>query len=82
MLDEYDFSGAERGKFYIPQEEIRLAHYIPLSLEQKLALLTLSSGRSRDDPPSILASCSALNQPGSPSRLRVLATNCVEAVGF
>ena len=48
MLDEYDFSKAERGKFYIPPEEIRLPHYLSPSLEQKLALLSQKSGKSRD----------------------------------
>ena len=48
MLDEYDFSKAERGKFYISQEEIRLPHYLSPSLEHKLALLSRTSGKSRD----------------------------------
>jgi len=48
MQDEYDFSKAERGKFYIPQEEIRLPHYLSPSLELKLALLSKRSGKSRD----------------------------------
>jgi len=48
MLEEYDFSKAERGKFYIPQDEIRLPHYLSPSLEQKLALLSQKSGKSRD----------------------------------
>jgi len=33
---------------FIPQEEIRLPHYLPPSLEQKLALLSKTSGKSRD----------------------------------
>jgi len=48
ILDDYDFSKAERGKFYIPQEEIRLPHYLSPSLEHKLALLSRTSGKSRD----------------------------------
>jgi hypothetical protein len=47
MREEYDFSQAEHGKFYIPKEEIRL-HYLSPALEQKLAVLSQKSGKSRD----------------------------------
>lgn len=33
MKDEYDFSNAEQGKFYIPAEEIQL----PIYLDQDIA---------------------------------------------
>ncbi len=33
MKDEYDFSNAEQGKFYIPAEEIQ----IPIYLDQDIA---------------------------------------------
>ncbi|MCF7971051.1 MAG: hypothetical protein K9L22_07785 [Methylococcaceae bacterium] len=28
MKDEYDFAGAEQGKFYVPMEEIELPIYL------------------------------------------------------
>lgn len=33
MKDEYDFSNAEQGKFYIPAEEIQ----VPIYLDQDIA---------------------------------------------
>ena len=33
MKDEYDFSNAEQGKFYIPPEEIQ----VPIYLDQDIA---------------------------------------------
>ncbi len=42
MKDEYDFSNAEKGKFYRPKEELR----IPVYLEEDVLLYL--QGRKRD----------------------------------
>ncbi len=42
MKDEYDFSNAERGKFYRPREELR----IPVYLEEDV--LSYLQGRKGD----------------------------------
>ncbi len=42
MKDEYDFSNAEKGKFYRPREELK----IPVYLEEDVLLYL--QGRKRD----------------------------------
>jgi hypothetical protein len=36
MKDEYDFSHAEQGKFYIPIEEIQIPIYLDQDIQQYL----------------------------------------------
>ncbi len=36
MKDEYDFSHAEQGKFYIPIEEIQIPIYLDQDIQQHL----------------------------------------------
>jgi hypothetical protein len=49
MKDEYDFSNAEKGKFYRPKEELK----IPVYLEDDV-LLYLQSRRTDADLSSIV----------------------------
>lgn len=44
MKDEYDFSDAERGKFYRKDATIRLPIYLDLQLQVKLERLAKSRG--------------------------------------
>lgn len=37
MKDEYDFSNAEQGKFYVPIEEIQLPIYLDQDVAQYLS---------------------------------------------
>lgn len=36
MKDEYDFSDAEQGKFYVPIEEIQIPIYLDQDIQQYL----------------------------------------------
>jgi hypothetical protein len=36
MKDEYDFSNAEQGKFYVPAEEIQIPIYLDKDIAQYL----------------------------------------------
>jgi len=36
MKDEYDFSNAEQGKFYVPVEDIQLPNYLDKDIIQYL----------------------------------------------
>jgi len=48
MAEEYDFSKGERGKFYVPVEEIVLPHYLEAPLEQNLSRLAAKMGKTPD----------------------------------
>jgi hypothetical protein len=37
MKDEYDFSNAEQGRFYVPAEEIRIPVYLDQDVAQYLS---------------------------------------------
>jgi hypothetical protein len=37
MKDEYDFSNAEQGKFYVPAEEIQISIYLDRNVAQYLS---------------------------------------------
>lgn len=44
MHKEYDFSVAERGKFYRPDNELTLPVYLEKELQEKLQALALAKG--------------------------------------
>lgn len=45
MKDEYDFSGAVRGKFYREGVELRLPIYLDVELQHQLQRFAQKSGR-------------------------------------
>jgi len=42
MKEEYDFSNAEQGKFYVPVEDIQLPIYLDKDIIKKLSGKTIS----------------------------------------
>ena len=45
MRREYDFSGAEKGKFYRKGAELRLPIYLDPELQQKLECIARNKGK-------------------------------------
>jgi hypothetical protein len=48
MKDEYDFTNAERGKFYRPDAQMRLPIYLDTEVEKHLAQLAVRKGEPID----------------------------------
>ena len=48
MKEQYDFSKGVRGKFYVPEDDIRLPRYLEPGLEKKLKRIAEKSGRTSD----------------------------------
>ncbi len=46
MKDEYDFSNAEQGKFYVPVEDIQIPVYLDRDILQLLNKQRAKSGES------------------------------------
>jgi hypothetical protein len=46
MKDEYDFSNAEQGKFYVPMESIQLPIYLDMDIIQYLSQKCLTQQES------------------------------------
>lgn len=44
MRDEYDFSKAQRGKFYRPDAEVQLPVYLDQSIQSRLSELAQHKG--------------------------------------
>ncbi|OHD55190.1 MAG: hypothetical protein A2Y33_05255 [Spirochaetes bacterium GWF1_51_8] len=46
MKEEYDFSGAEKGKFYIPESEIEIPVYLKVDVKSELTRIATSKKQS------------------------------------
>lgn len=49
MRDEYDFSKGERGKFYIPADQVRLPVYLAPEVENRLRKQAEKLGKTPSD---------------------------------
>ena len=49
MKREYDFTGAEQGKFYTPKEDLVAPFYLKPELERSLRLLASKKGKAADE---------------------------------
>ncbi len=45
MKDHYDFSAAEKGKYYRPVEELDIPIYLEEEVRKRLTIIATSSGR-------------------------------------
>ena len=46
MKREYDFTGAEQGKFFTPKEKLVVPFYLKPELERSLRILAAKKGKS------------------------------------
>ena len=49
MLDEYDFSKGERGRFYIPADKIHLPLYLSQDIEERLRFQASKLGKTASE---------------------------------
>lgn len=49
MKDEYDFSGAEQGKFYRPVEQLQIPVYLDKEIQEQLCVIAKKTKTSLND---------------------------------
>ena len=49
MKENYDFTGAEQGRFYTKPEDMVVPHYLKPSLEQALRAYALKRGKTAEE---------------------------------